>query len=86
VKKSLLKELLRLTPDPPRVAPLLNRVIDEVLHPLAEKRRELYLLDSALHTAVELGDALAKSLAKTIRYNLSRLLGEEERHLQESFK
>ena len=72
-------QLLKTLPDPPRLSPILNRVIDEVMHPLAEERRELYLLDSALHTAVELGDTLVRSLVKSIRYNLSKLMesGEE---------
>lgn len=66
---------LRMLPDPPRLAPTLNRVIDSVMHPLAEERRELYALDSLLHLAVEVGDTVALSIAKTIRYNLPRVLG-----------
>jgi len=69
-----LEDILRHAPDPPRIAPILNRVIDEVMHPLAEKNKKLYYVDSALHIAVELGDALAQSLIKTIRYNIPKIL------------
>ena len=72
-------QLLKVLPDPPRLSPILNRVIDEVMHPLAEERRELYLLDSALHMAVELGDALMQSVAKVVRYNVPKLLEKKER-------
>lgn len=69
--------LLKALPDPPRLSPVLNRLIDRVLHPLAEKNRALYLLDSALHISVELGDALVQSIVKSVRYNAPRLLEKE---------
>jgi len=77
-------KLLRYVPDPPRLAPTLNRLIDRVMHPLAEKRTELYVVDSALHILVEVGDQLVQSIAKTVRFNIPRVLekagvGEGER-------
>ncbi len=69
-------DLLRMAPSPPRLAPVLNRLIDRVMHPLAEKNRALYALDSLLHISVEMGDAFVDSLAKTIRYNISKILEE----------
>jgi len=74
-------KLLELLPPPPRLAPVLNRVIDSVLHRLAEEEGDpgVYLLDSALHTLVELGDQLADSIAKSVRYNLPRVLRLAER-------
>ena len=68
------EDLLKYVPDPPKMAPTLNRIIDRAIHPLAEKNKALYLLDSALHIFVETGDALAESLAKTVRYNLPKIL------------
>ena len=74
-----LSQALRMLPDPPRLAPILNRIIDENLHPLAERNRLLYLVDSMLHTAVEIGDTLVHSAVKTLRYNVSKLLEGEKR-------
>ena len=67
-------ELLRMIPNPPKLAPVLNRVIDKALHPAAERDERIYALDSALHTVVEVGDTLVHSLAKTIRYNVARIV------------
>ena len=67
-------DLLRYVPDPPRLAPVANQIIDRVMHPAAEKRRELYLVDSALHMLVEMGDQFVASVTKSIRYNLPKML------------
>ena len=64
-------------PEPPRLSPYLNRVIDSALHPLAERDRRLYAVDTALHVAVELADQLVLSLYKAAVYNLPRALGGE---------
>ena len=71
-----LETLLEMLPPPPRIAPLANRMIDRVFHPLAEKRRDpgIYLLDTLAHFAVELGDQAAQSLVKALRYNAPRVL------------
>jgi hypothetical protein len=71
---------LKNAPPPPRLAPILNKKVDELLHPLAERNRAIYLVDSLVHAAVEQADSLVQSLYKTIKYNLPRLLagGESE--------
>ena len=69
--------ILKMVPNPPRLAPTLNRVIDEVMHPVAEKNKTLYIVDSTLHAAVEVSDTLIQSLVKTVRYNVTRILGGE---------
>ena len=67
-------DLLKYAPNPPRLSPTLNRIIDETVHPLAEKHSELYVLDSLLHLTVELADTAVASLAKTVRYNLEKII------------
>jgi len=55
-------------PNPPRLAPMLNRIIDGMgLPPIT---------DSLLHGFVEVGDAIALSITKSIRYNLTKILKE----------
>ena len=76
VKKAL--DWLRSAPPPPRLAPLLNRQIDRVLHRGGgEEARALAVVDSIAHTIVEQADSLVLSLHKTVKYNLGRILGEE---------
>lgn len=65
---------LRRLPNPPKLSTFLNPIIDSKLHPIAEKDKKLYLIDNALHTSIELADALVLSIHKSIKYNLSRLL------------
>jgi hypothetical protein len=65
---------LKNAPPPPRLAPLLNKKIDELLHPLAERSRAVYLLDSLAHTVVEQADSLVQSLYKVVKYNLDKML------------
>jgi len=48
-----------------------TRSIDEVLHPLAEGDRQLYIVDSVAHLIVETSDSIIQSLHKTIKYNLT---------------
>lgn len=68
---------LKNLPRPPRLAPIINKKIDELLHPLAEKNRLLYIVDSLAHTAVEQADALVLSAYKAIKYNLDKIVGGE---------
>jgi hypothetical protein len=68
---------LKNVPPPPRLAPILNRKIDELLHPLAERSRLIYVVDSLAHTVVEQADSLVQSIYKAIKYNLPKLLGGE---------
>lgn len=76
VKKAL--DWLRSAPPPPRLAPLLNKEIDRVFHRgSGEEARTLAIIDSIAHTIVEQADSLVLSLHKTVKYNLSRILGEE---------
>lgn len=76
VKKVL--DWLRSAPPPPRLAPLLNRQIDGLLHRgSGEEARALAVLDSIAHTIVEQADSLVLSIHKTVKYNLGRILGEE---------
>lgn len=76
VKKAL--DWLRSAPPPPRLAPLLNRQIDRVLHRgRGEEGRVLAIVDSIAHTIVEQADSFVVSVHKTLKYNLNRLLGGE---------
>jgi hypothetical protein len=65
---------LKNLPRPPRLAPVINKKIDELLHPLAEKNKLLYIVDSLAHTAVEQADSLVQSLYKVVKYNLDKML------------
>ena len=71
---------LQLLPPPPRMSPVLNRVIDSVFHPWAEKQPEpvrgavVYLLDGLAHFLVEMNDQAVVSLWKFTRYNLPKIL------------
>lgn len=65
---------LKNLPRPPRLAPIINKKIDEILHPLAEKNKLLYIVDAAAHTVVEQADALVLSAYKAIRYNLDKIV------------
>jgi predicted ATP-dependent serine protease len=73
-KKNTLLDVLENIPNPPKLSPLLNRQIDRVLHKAAERNRSLYIIDSLAHTAVEAADSVALSVAKSIRYNLRRII------------
>ena len=77
--RKLLLEKLENLPDPPRLAPFLNRKIDAIFHPLAEKDKRALLIDTALHFLVETADSLAHSTVKAARYNLKRLVEEKKR-------
>ena len=68
---------LKNLPRPPRLAPVINKKIDELLHPLAEKNKLLYIVDAVAHTVVEQADALVLSVYKAIRYNLDKIVGGE---------
>jgi len=74
-----LLELLEATPNPPKISPLLNRKIDAVFHKAAEKDKRLYLVDSLAHMLVETADSIALSIAKSIRWNFTKIIEGEER-------
>jgi hypothetical protein len=65
---------LKNLPRPPRLAPIINKKIDEILHPLAEKNKLLYIVDAVAHTVVEQADSLVLSAYKAIRYNLDKIV------------
>jgi ABC-type branched-subunit amino acid transport system ATPase component len=71
---SFVKKVLKDLPPPPRLAPLLNKQIDSVLHPLAKKSKVYVLIDTAAHIAVEQADTFVESLHKFVKYNLEKLL------------
>ena len=54
---------------PPRLAPILNKQIDAIFHPLGEQDPIFYYIDSLAHHIVEASDQLVISTYKTIRYN-----------------
>lgn len=68
------ENILKNIPDPPKLAPILNRIIDETIHPIAEKNKALYILDSILHTTAEIADTIMYSITKTLRYNIPKLI------------
>jgi hypothetical protein len=65
---------LKNMPPPPRLAPILNKRIDELLHPLGERNKSIYIVDAVAHALVEQADSLVLSLYKSIRYNLPKIL------------
>jgi len=71
-----ISRLIKEIPDPPRIAPHLNKLIDQHLHPKTkEPEGELvYLIDWMLHTAVEVADTFVASVHKGVKYNLSKML------------
>ena len=71
-------ELLGSVPNPPKLSPFLNRRIDEILHPAAEEDKRLYVVDSLAHMLVETADAVMLSIVKSVRYNLTKVIGSEE--------
>jgi len=73
-KKNPLSDVLERIPNPPRLAPLLNKQIDELFHKAADKNRGLYLVDSLAHLVVETADSIALSISKSVRYNLKKLV------------
>ena len=71
-------KLLELIPNPPRLAPSLNRRIDQIFHPRGEedlKDPAKLFLDSLAHFIVEQADSAVQSFAKTVRYNISKVVG-----------
>jgi hypothetical protein len=50
----------------------LNRMVDALLHPLAERSPELLMLDGVLHVIIERNPP--ESVAKFIQHNLPKLL------------
>ena len=75
LRKEFLKRIENL-PSPPKLSGIINKRIDEVLHPLAEGDRQLYIVDSVAHLIVETSDSIIQSLHKTIKYNLRKIVGE----------
>jgi hypothetical protein len=65
---------LKNMPPPPRLAPILNKRIDELLHPLGERNKFIYVVDSVAHALVEQADSLVLSFYKSIKYNLPKIL------------
>ena len=59
--------------EPPRLAPIANRLIDSVLHPLGEQDPAFYVIDTIAHHVVEAADQFVISTWRTIRYNGPRL-------------
>jgi hypothetical protein len=76
LRRELLKRIENL-PSPPKLSGIINKRIDEILHPLAEDDEKLILLDSAAHLIVETADSIVQSLHKTIKYNLKKIVGGE---------
>jgi len=71
-------KLLKYLPDPPRLAPSLNKRIDQIFHPRGEedlKDPAKLFLDSLAHFIVEQADSAVQSFAKTVRYNISKVVG-----------
>jgi len=71
-------KLLRYLPDPPRLAPSLNKRIDQIFHPRGEEDLRdpaKLFLDSLCHFIVEQADSAVQSFAKTVRYNISKVVG-----------
>lgn len=71
-------KLLRHLPDPPKLAPSLNKRIDQIFHPRGEedlKDPSKLFLDSLAHFIVEQADSAMQSFAKTVRYNISKVVG-----------
>lgn len=58
---------------PPRLAPIANKLIDSVFHPLGEQDPRYYVIDTVAHHVVEAADQLVISTWKTIKYNGPRL-------------
>jgi hypothetical protein len=77
LRKEILKRIESL-PSPPKLSGILNKKIDEILHPLAEDDEKLYILDSAAHLIVETSDSIIQSLHKTLKYNLKKIVGGEK--------
>jgi len=59
----------KIPPDPPRVAPRMNKEIDKRFHKAAKENPSLWIVDSILHMGVEVGDQVAQSATKSLRYN-----------------
>ena len=69
--------LLKYIPDPPRLSPSLNKRIDQIFHPRGEedlKDPAKLFLDSLAHFIVEQADSAVQSFAKTVRYNISKVV------------
>jgi hypothetical protein len=52
----------------------LNRLIDDLIHPLSDQRPELTILDAALHGLVQQNPP--ENAVKFIRYNLHKIIEE----------
>jgi hypothetical protein len=59
--------------EPPRLAPIANKLIDSVFHPLGEQDPVFYIADTIAHHAVEAADQFVVSTWKTVRYNGPKL-------------
>jgi len=59
--------------EPPRLAPIANKLIDSVFHPLGEQDPRYYVIDTIAHHVVEAADQFVISTWKTIRYNGPKL-------------
>jgi len=70
-------KILEYLPSPPRLAPSLNKRIDQIFHPRGEedlKDPSKLFLDSLAHFIVEQADSTVQSFAKTVRYNISKVI------------
>jgi hypothetical protein len=52
----------------------LNRLVDDLMHPLSDKKPALLILDTVLHGLVEQNPP--ETIRKFMRYNLSKILEE----------
>ena len=76
------RKLLENFPNPPRLAPILNRRIDKTFHPHGEKDLQnptVVFFDSLAHFVVEQADSAVQSFAKTVRYNLSKFVDQSDK-------
>jgi hypothetical protein len=74
IKKLL--NYLRNMPPPPKLSSILNPEIDKIFHPLGERDKNFYIIDTMLHFMIEQGDSLMLSVHKFIKYNMNKLIGE----------
>ena len=84
-----LRQLLENFPNPPRLAPLINKHIDKTFHPRGEedlKDPTVVFLDSLAHFIVEQADSAVQSVAKTVRYNLAKFVDQSDRSDKKSMR
>jgi len=67
---------LRNMPPPPKLSLILNSEIDKIFHPLGERNKIFYIIDTMFHFMIEQGDSLMSSLYKFIKYNMNKLIEE----------